>query len=171
MLSVWIDFNDNYIFETSELLLADMNIASSYTMTSDSIEIPADANTGRHRMRVRIHWQNSSADPCTAFDYGETLDYLANIINDAGINEQKIDNQISIFPNPSDGIINIMYSDIKENKKIRLYNIQGQIIYEDISLWPLSGIKQIDISKQSKGVYYLEIFNDESRNSYKVIKI
>ncbi|MFH0867125.1 MAG: C25 family cysteine peptidase [Bacteroidota bacterium] len=171
MLSLWIDFNNNNIFGLSELLLTDMNITAANVLTSDSIEIPAGANTGYHRMRVRIHRINTSTDPCVAFDYGETHDYLVNIIDNAGINEPASDNQVSIFPNPSEGTVNIMCSDVKENPIIRLCNIQGQVLYEDIGNWPSSGIKQMDISKLAKGVYYLEIINNEFRNSYKVIKI
>lgn len=168
-LSLWIDFNDDFTFDTTEILLADMNIATAYVLTGDSIQIPAGANTGSHRMRVRIHWVNTSADPCVAFDYGETHDYMVNIIDGSGINEQTADNQVVIFPNPSEGIVNILYSSMNENTRTRLYNIQGQLIFEDKN-WPSSGIKQIDLSGQSEGVYYLEVSDDNMINSYKIVK-
>jgi hypothetical protein len=169
-LSLWIDFNDDLVFDANELLLADMNIAAASVLTSDSVQIPATAATGMHLMRVRIRWQESSADPCIAFTYGETHDYMALITYGSGISEQSSSGDISIYPNPLSGTVNILCSDPNKNSVIRIYNIQGQLLYEDNSTWPSSGLRQIDLSAQPGGIYYLEINNDNSMQSYKLVK-
>ena len=92
---VYIDFNDDGVFQTSEavtgIIGAGMSCGTTtvlpYTMT-----IPLLANPGIHRMRVRDVYSTSycttpgQLDPCNpgdgtySYDYGETWDYEANII-------------------------------------------------------------------------------------------
>ena len=81
-LSVWIDLNDNYIFENSERLLTDMYIPYAFTTFTDTLLIPSDADTGLHRMRVRTRWDSTCIDPCIPYVYGEAHDYLVNIFPD-----------------------------------------------------------------------------------------
>lgn len=72
---IWIDFNDNLIFESNESLgSADLSASSTGTIL---IYIPQSATSGTHRMRVR-HVYNavgSTIDPCSNYTYGETEDY------------------------------------------------------------------------------------------------
>lgn len=70
---VWIDFNDNKIFEPEELVLA----GKSHLRNSlyKSISIPADAVQGRRlRMRVLMSYDDTT-EPCGIFDHGEVEDY------------------------------------------------------------------------------------------------
>jgi hypothetical protein len=78
--SVWIDLNQNGIFESSELMVN--NISTGNTATTFSIAVPGSALSGTTRMRV-IDWANGAAPgPCDNLSgwYGETEDYLINII-------------------------------------------------------------------------------------------
>jgi hypothetical protein len=78
--SVWIDLNQNGIFESSELMVN--NISTGNTATTFSIAVPGSALSGTTRMRV-IDWSNGAAPgPCDNLSgwYGETEDYLLNII-------------------------------------------------------------------------------------------
>lgn len=170
LLSAWIDFNDNYTFETSELLLADMNIITAYVLTGDSIEIPSGANTGDHRMRVRIHWTYSSADPCVAFDYGETHDYMVSVFDDSGIEDLSSDVKVSVFPNPCSDNINIVFSGLNDDAVVKLYNIQGQMLSEKNISKTSSGIVQISISDFASGVYYIVFRNNNYNELFKILK-
>ena len=86
--SVWIDFNDDGVFSSSELMAGPTTSTSccSYSTTrSITLNIPATANTGIHRMRVRdVYYCCStptSIDPCSSYYYGNTADYLVNILS------------------------------------------------------------------------------------------
>lgn len=81
-VSIWIDFNDNAIFEASEkLVYLSMNSGSD---TAVPISIPAigmGATGGTHRMRATVSW-TTMPDPCQANNqYGETHDYTVNILS------------------------------------------------------------------------------------------
>ncbi|MFO7940094.1 MAG: S8 family serine peptidase [Bacteroidales bacterium] len=68
---IWIDFNNDTIFDASELVF-DAGSLSKSTVTG-SIAIPADA-TGTRRMRVSMKY-NGAQTACETFSYGEVEDY------------------------------------------------------------------------------------------------
>jgi hypothetical protein len=79
---VWIDLNDNYIFETSELVQT--GIASTNanpTTLNASFVMPATAALGVHRMRIATADSGlSSPNPCYSGGYGVVLDFSVEII-------------------------------------------------------------------------------------------
>src|SRR5690606_13289959 len=79
-VSIWIDFNDNGAFEPSEQVLTDFTIVASPAFATASIDIPASADPGIHRMRVRMVYNTTGIDPCTSYASGETHDYDVNIL-------------------------------------------------------------------------------------------
>jgi hypothetical protein len=80
-VGVWIDYNQNGTFETSEFTDLGTQPAGDVFFTG-SISIPGNALLGTTRMRIRDKFGSTvitSADPCLSYTYGETEDYLVNI--------------------------------------------------------------------------------------------
>lgn len=79
-VSVWIDWNDNSVYETSERLVHDLNCPKQHPVdnptgiTTTSITIPTNAALGTHILRVRASLQYGT-DACSNGDYGEVEDY------------------------------------------------------------------------------------------------
>ncbi|MFV1985009.1 MAG: GEVED domain-containing protein [Thiohalomonadales bacterium] len=72
--NVWIDFNQNNIFESTESVFSgNANAALNGTIT-----IPGTALSGTTRMRVSMKY-GSIASPCESFAWGEVEDYTVNI--------------------------------------------------------------------------------------------
>ena len=75
---VWIDFNQNGVFESSENVLSVANPETIMGAPSDSvsqtISIPANAVPGSTRMRVSMQW-NQAPTPCDTHEYGEVSDF------------------------------------------------------------------------------------------------
>ncbi|WP_144281740.1 GEVED domain-containing protein [Chryseobacterium echinoideorum] len=78
--SIWIDFNDNGVFEASEKLLTDLPLQQSPAFATANIAIPSTAPVGVHRMRVRVIYNTLNVDACSSASYGETHDYNVNIL-------------------------------------------------------------------------------------------
>lgn len=76
-ISVWIDFNHNGTFETSEKL-GNVRLFRNSTGTIN-FTVASGANLGTTRMRVREAWNVPGMDPCMDYIYGETEDYNVNI--------------------------------------------------------------------------------------------
>jgi len=77
--------------------------------------------------------------------------------------------QISIFPNPSDGVFNI-YSKNTLNKliQIEIFNIAGKLISFEKSLINFS--KSFDLRSVKNGIYLVKLTIDDKRYFQKVIK-
>ena len=81
--AVWIDYNDNFIFEASEKVgFSTAGTTASFQTVSFNINLACTPPLGLHRMRVRGVWLTAGAsiDPCALYGYGETEDYNVNII-------------------------------------------------------------------------------------------
>jgi PKD repeat protein len=73
-ISVWVDFNQNGTFETTEKI-GNVVIGATPATGTITFTVPAGAITGITRMRVREVWNNSNFDACSSYGYGETEDY------------------------------------------------------------------------------------------------
>ncbi|MES2797550.1 MAG: GEVED domain-containing protein [Bacteroidota bacterium] len=82
-VTIWIDLNNDGTFADSERLLDNLNIGSSNLLYG--IRIPNGAQFGQRRLRVRLIGSFTKpatlTDPCAAYDFGETEDYLVEIVN------------------------------------------------------------------------------------------
>lgn len=83
--------------------------------------------------------------------------------------------QISAFPNPSQGVFNLNFnSDVNTDFSLKIYNMLGEIIYSS-EFQASKGINtnRIDISQNRQGVYFLAIteLNPFNNNKTSVIKI
>lgn len=95
---VWIDYNQNNTFDANEKVAGttsgnSLDITTNTTITQ-SVMIPATATTGNTRMRVRIVEDdtynmdnnyviaacNASTSATDVMDWGETEDYIVNIV-------------------------------------------------------------------------------------------
>jgi hypothetical protein len=169
---VWIDFNDDYIFSLDELVVDNYVMAvgsgsGTYTENMDLV-VPANANLGQHVMRAKTNWNATVPDDsCEETQYGETEDYMANIVESLGMDNIQIEN-ISIYPNP---IINMLNVNIGANSDLNysIFNITGQIILKGEFI---SSNNRVNFSELSKGIYFLQVLNTQlnKQNTYKLIK-
>ena len=80
--NVWIDFNDNFIFESNELLISANSTASNPTILNASFFMPTNAPLGIHKMRIGAADSGQvPPNPCFSDVYGVTLDFNVNIVS------------------------------------------------------------------------------------------
>ncbi len=87
-----------------------------------------------------------------------TSDMINVNVSSANAVETLVMDDISIYPNPTDGVLKLEFSNTIENTWIRIINVTGQVVYSEY-LENLSGIKTLDLSGLDKGVYILSIQN------------
>lgn len=76
--------------------------------------------------------------------------------------ENQTGNEFSIYPNPSEGVFNVVASVFAD---VKVLDAKGQIVYSG----QINGNTQLDLSMLSKGVYYLKISNNDFSNIQKLI--
>ncbi|WP_299098357.1 gliding motility-associated C-terminal domain-containing protein [uncultured Winogradskyella sp.] len=80
-VNVWIDFDDNLIFDDTELVFqGESSGASTPHLMDASFVMPVTAPIGEHRMRVgSADFGQTTPDPCYDGSWGVTLDFTVNI--------------------------------------------------------------------------------------------
>ncbi len=80
-VAVWIDYNDDGVFDTTERVGYSTTSISSNGSATFEIVLSCSPSLGVHRMRVRDVWNTSgiNIDPCSSYGYGETEDYDVTI--------------------------------------------------------------------------------------------
>ena len=100
---------------------------------------------------------------------GNTPDlFLAKLDVLTGENNFIESEQISIYPNPSNGIFNLSVNHIDSEtmKRVSVCNVLGEEIYNgEIGT---SANRQIDISNQPKGIYFVKIISETRISSGKI---
>lgn len=76
---VWVDFNQNKIFEESErIVMSGMGVGSNQVATG-TVNVPNDAQSGKTIIRVRSQFDDPDNPIACGGAYGEVEDYTVNI--------------------------------------------------------------------------------------------
>ena len=79
-IAAWIDFNNDGVYATSEKLGEFTNIGAAPSLATFNFFAPINASIGATRMRVISAYNVTNINPTGSFTYGETEDYVINII-------------------------------------------------------------------------------------------
>jgi hypothetical protein len=81
------------------------------------------------------------------------------------------DKTISVYPSPTDGLVNININNFKEKiTRISVTTLSGKFIFlQDYEKNELSNSKTIDLSGNKKGVYIISLITDNSSITRKII--
>ncbi len=166
-ISIWIDLNNNEIFETTELVATTTTLALSY---NQNFVMPTGVTGIPLKMRVRSSYNFAfgAEYACTNSsnsngNYGETEDYYVLLAPSLSANSFEQTTKVTIYPNPSNSIFNIA---IDKNATVEVYDIIGKQIF---SKNLFTGENTIDLAAYEKGIYLAKITNQE--NQTKTIKL
>lgn len=88
-----------------------------------------------------------------------------------GVTEEENISVFNIFPNPNNGVFNVTFNALsKSNYKMQVINILGQQVYEE-TLNGFSGpyAKQLNIEQYGKGIYMVNISDESSTSTRRVV--
>lgn len=162
-VSAWIDYNDNFTFEVSELLIQNQVFGAGQGTGTVPIDfgfsVPSNANLGQHLFRIRSQWQANSDDPCADVTYGETEDYMVNIVSGVGIDEnyKNVDLKVRSLGN---GKFVLTLTGLNEVVSIKVHNTIGQKVFENKTVNAGENLTfEIDLSDYAQGYYLMNIGN------------
>ena len=96
---------------------------------------------------------------------GAMLDWLptstVNVDEVASVNPV-----INVYPNPTEGIFNVEF---KNAQNIKVINSLGVVVYDEKVEQLTEGIKHIDLSHFSNGVYFINVSNGINSSNHKVL--
>lgn len=146
-------------------ILIDNELLGSWSGVIDWEVMSYTIQPGIHTLSwVYIKDMNSSSgDDCAWID--DIVFPPTSIIMD--INEDISDNNVSVYPNPGNGLFHIFAN--QGNTIVKVYNSLGSLIKETESNF-VEGSSTIDLSNQKSGIYFIELTSETSRSVSKVIK-
>jgi hypothetical protein len=172
---VWIDYNDNFVFESPDELVVDNYVigpgSGNISVTGQtSITIPSDAVLGQHIMRLKSNWNAGVPDDaCEDTAWGETEDYSVNIVTSLGIDDINQNSEFSVVSlgnNQFDVNLNSSYVGKIE---LTVYNVLGQRMvfhrFENTGTFNYD----LDMSYVAKGVYLVKVGNSSFGKVQKII--
>jgi len=173
---VWIDFNDDFVFTTDEIVVDNIVIApgqsgGTYTITTDLV-IPAGAAIGQHLMRGKTNWNGPvPADACLETTFGETEDYTADI-GTLGVNDPIFgqNGMIVVTQDNKTFDISLKTQNYSEAMNISVYNTLGQrLLYKKLENKNNEYKYQLDMGYVASGVYLVRIGNRDNGRVKRII--
>jgi len=137
-IRVWIDFNDNFLFELDEIVMDNFEIADGegggeFT-ESRNLEIAFGTALGEHIMRAKSNiFVNVPDDACAETQFGETEDYRVIIDFADAISEQElIDGDMKIAYLPGNQFkISLSPSNFDKRLLITVHDITGRKLVQN----------------------------------------
>lgn len=164
-IKVWIDFNDNFVFEDNEAVVDNFQIAAgqgngNFTETMP-LTIPDGVNLGEHLMRAKSNWNALVPDDaCEGTEYGETEDYMAELVLHIGVNEIPLSNADMVINTLGDNKfeVSLQSTEVTETLIINLHNILGQKLVEN-RVENINGryVYNLDLSYAKPGAYIIRL--------------
>lgn len=171
VMAVWIDFNKNGTFESSERVLNKPAVLTSVgtVTTTGTFTVPSTAVIN-DPLRMRVVAVVATAGSagaslpdsytCGSFGYGEVEDYNVVVQSSLGTRDlENPNNGIQIYPNPATDFLNV--TKVSDKATYKIYNAAGQLV----SNGNISGGK-INVSALIKGAYVISI-EDKGNDLFK----
>ena len=90
-----------------------------------------------------------------------------NALHNLGIEDQFLNDNFAVYPNPVKDILNISFPQNVTNAEITLYNILGK---EVMRTQVTASSNQVMLSSLPQGIYIATVIAEETKNSFKIIK-
>lgn len=155
---IWIDYNQNGTFQTSELVY-DQGAAAQAPATG-SITIPATATLGNTRLRIQMAYVGSGQATlpavCGDFTWGEVEDYCLDITEGQGSGaglSALTDGTVSVYPNPTNGEVNFVITS-PSVEQIVITDLLGKVIETKLVK---SELTQFNLRAYSNGTYFYRL--------------
>ncbi|MCB0401708.1 MAG: T9SS type A sorting domain-containing protein [Flavobacteriales bacterium] len=77
------------------------------------------------------------------------------------------DNALVVYPNPFNGLLNIHYIPQNEMAEVRIFDVYGQLVKERLLT---NSVTIVDLSRQAKGIYLVQVVDGQQVLTKKVVK-
>ncbi|WP_378186218.1 GEVED domain-containing protein [Aquimarina sp. W85] len=170
--SLWIDYNDNNIYEDVELIFDNEVLAEQNQDLFFNFPLSQTSTLGRHLMRIRagdVRTNNGAPlnNPCDAMQFGTTHDYTVEI----GESNSTSDEILVFQREKNKFVVSVGNPDNVLKDNIIVFSITGQVIlFDEMELDANNNfIYDLDLSFRSTGMYFIRIGNKKKGKAAKII--
>ncbi len=172
-LGYWVDWNQDGDFDDQgeARLLANHSSAGEWV---SFFTVPANAKLGKTILRVRAVYDRDLT-PCGEGWFGETEDYVINVVDDPRKGSDPIDGQrgaiaqsIVVSPNPStNGIFTFTFNEPQNNTNFRVFNDNGIEVYNSSNDSTVKNVT-LNLSNLKTGLYTAQV---TTQNNLETLRI
>ncbi|MHA6279202.1 GEVED domain-containing protein [Salinimicrobium sp. CAU 1759] len=172
--SMWIDFNDNALFEPEEQLIRSGDIQSSSGPTVFEFQLPENAPLGEHMLRARAgdvgsQFSGDLNDPCSIMEFGTTDDYTVVLVD--GIEESEIQQGELLIGSTDQNIFDLQFKTTYQGPVwLTVHDMLGQKLVENmVRKSDISYSYLLDMSYAAPGVYLVRMGTREEGKVKRII--
>jgi len=131
-----------------------------------------NSGTGTFSTYASMCLRNSRTTPKADIDEIRVGATWADVTpTDVAINEYTNNNIISVFPNPTLGLVTLTFKGLNNNVKLQLHNVLGSIVFTtNFNAKSDVFTKTLDLSKYPSGMYYIQVVNNGKTYVQKIVK-
>ena len=175
VLSAWIDFNDNFIFEPSEQLIAGEAFEVVDALDDFELTIPVGSALGQHTLRVKAIDGSGAGDindPCSDYDFGETQDYTVEIDETLGTDVNQLPDSDLIVKSTDNKNFDITLTTQNDSRIfVAVYNSIGQQLkYKKVKRAGDTFNLLLNMEAMSSGVYFVKLIAID-QNTFRTVRI
>jgi len=169
-LSLWIDYDDDTVFDDNELIIDSQVIAKEKTDQTFLFSLDSDAPLGTHLLRIRAGDTNTNNgaslnDACGSMQFGTTHDYTVEIGENTSVNSD-----LMVLSQANNQFL-ITLSDPNADNVLRLsiFSITGKTIVSNLVEKDANSrfTYTLDMSYASSGIYFVRLGGNETGKSAK----
>ena len=129
---------------------------STFATTYKSVDVGTNAYTVTGLIPGnRYYWRVNTNNGGNVSGYSTVWNFL---ISGTGIDSYTEENQISVYPNPSNG--QFLFSNLEKENTIEIFDITGRSILKTVVK---NSSYKIDLSNKAKGIYFYSITNQNKK--------
>ena len=164
-----IELQDGWTYVSSvagqglDLAVAGTDVTGSFNITIPSGTIPTANLTGTQNYKINIVLKSLPTYTWIAGDYPATQ---LNFTSSLGLDGNKLPNEIAVYPNPVDTVLNISNAENLSNASFSIFNLLGETVLKS----KIMNNNTIDIPNLSSGIYILSLSSEEGAKQFKFYK-
>ena len=171
--SVWIDWNQNCLFEANETydLGTAFNVTNGPSGNSGMmVTVPSDAVIGATTMRVTTKYASASSS-CENSHDAEVEDYRINVMAPLSVEEFSGLSSFNVYPNPNNGafVIQMNNNNLGSDVNVMVYDVRGRRVFNESFKNSTEFNQTIKLNNVESGLYLLSITDGKSTATKKLV--
>ena len=120
---------------------------------------------------IRLHNEDGDVRKAFESDFGHKITYSFTLGGTTHVQEENFDELVSLIPNPAEGHVTLQMKGYELGQsEIRMYDIEGALIYSDEAYIGSDFNLLIDTRELTPGTYFITITNDRYKLSKQFVK-
>jgi hypothetical protein len=114
---------------------------------------------------------NDSCDDGLSNTFNDVYNANCECVGTVSVDELAWADQISVYPNPTDGLLNIAFQTLNAQQlNIKVFNVMGQLVMTEQFNKVVAGKNNltVDLSGLNTGIYMVEVLGGQSQDSIRV---